>query len=176
MNTEYEVKILEINHDEMIERLESLGAVLVGDYNQRRYVYDLIPKDKDKWIRLRTNGIKTTLTIKDITALSLDGTKELEIVVDDFDLMHNILRELGFVEKAYQENKRVQYMLDGVEIDLDCWPMVPEYMEIEGNSEAEVLDTLAKLGIDDSKICTLSVKAVYEKYELDIDAYPILKF
>lgn len=176
MNTEYEVKILEINHEEMVKKLEDLGAVLVGEYNQRRYVYDLIPKADGKWIRLRTNGKKTTLTIKDIKAESLDGTKELEVVVDDFDTTHSILRELGFREKAYQENKRIQYKLDGAEIDLDCWPMVPEYMEIEGNSEEEVLSTLNKLGIDESKICTLSVKSVYEKYGLDIDAYPELKF
>lgn len=176
MNTEYEVKILEVNHEEMIKKLESLGAVFIGDYNQRRYVYDLIPKEKDKWIRLRTNGYKTTLTIKDIKAESLDGTKELEIVVDDFDTTDCILNELGFKAKAYQENRRIQYKLDDVEIDLDSWPMVPEYMEIEGKNEEEILSTLKKLEIDKSRICTLSIKSVYEKYGLNIDDYKELNF
>ena len=54
--------------------------------------------------------------------------------------------------------------------------MVPEYVEIEGNSEEEVISILNKLGIEDENVCTLSVKSVYEKYGLDIDEYPILKF
>lgn len=176
MKTEYEVKVLEVNHDEMVKKLEAMGALLVGEFNQKRYVYDLIPKEEDRWIRLRTNGDKTTLTIKQIKKQSIDGTKELEIVVDDFETTHNILLSLGFREKGYQENRRIQYKLDGVEIDFDSWPMVPEYVEIEGNSEEEVISILNKLGIDLENVCTLSVKSVYEKYGLDIDEYPILKF
>lgn len=176
MNTEYEIKILDVDHDKMIKKLESLGAILVGEFEQRRYTYDFKPIEAHRWIRLRTNGKKTTLTIKDIKAESIDGTEELEIEVSDFEDTHRILGELGYKEKAYQENKRIQYKLDGVEIDLDLWPMVPEYMEIEGNNEEEVLSTLRKIGIDEDRICTLSVKSVYEKYGLDIDAYPVLKF
>lgn len=176
MKTEYEVKILGINHAEMVGKLEDLGAELVGEYNQRRYVYDFIPAINNKWIRLRTNGKRTTLTIKEIKAEVIDGTRELEIEVSDFDITHNILREFGYREKAYQENKRIQYRLDGVEIDLDCWPMIPEYMEIDGNNEKEVLSILNKLGVDKKDACSLSVKSVYEKYGLDIDAYFELKF
>ena len=88
MNTEYEVKILEINHDEMIKKLESLGAILVGEFEQRRYTYDFKPIEAHRWIRLRTNGKKTTLTIKDIKAESIDGTEELEIEVSNFEDTH----------------------------------------------------------------------------------------
>ena len=43
MNTEYELRILEIDKDEMIKKLESLGATKVADFDQKRYVYDLVP-------------------------------------------------------------------------------------------------------------------------------------
>ena len=66
MRTEYEVRKLNISFDEMIHRLESLGAKKIGAYHQKRYVYDFIPAQKGRWIRLRSNGKISTLTIKEI--------------------------------------------------------------------------------------------------------------
>ena len=66
MKIEYEIRVLEINKEEIINKLEKLGATKIGEFNQKRYVYDLKPVQENKWIRLRTNGIKTTLTYKDI--------------------------------------------------------------------------------------------------------------
>ena len=40
--------------------------------------------------------MQTTLTIKDLNAKTIDGTKELEIEVDDFDKTNQILEELGY--------------------------------------------------------------------------------
>lgn len=108
MNTEYEVRVLEINHDEMVKKLENLGAELKFEAFQQRYVYDLKPKQDNKWIRLRTNGNKTTLTIKDLQTKTIDGTKELEIIVDDFDKTNQILEELGYKNRGFQQNKRTQ--------------------------------------------------------------------
>ena len=64
MNTEYEIRVLEIDKEKLIKKLEELGAEFKGDNEQKRYVYDIIPKEDGKWIRLRTNGRKTTLTHK----------------------------------------------------------------------------------------------------------------
>ena len=61
MRTEYEVRKLNISFGEMIQSLESLGAKKIGEYHQKRYVYDFIPAQKGRWIRLRTNGEDTTL-------------------------------------------------------------------------------------------------------------------
>ena len=43
MKTEYEVRVLEINKDEIIKKLERLGAEKKGEFEQKRYVYDLRP-------------------------------------------------------------------------------------------------------------------------------------
>ena len=43
MNTEYEVRILEIDKNDFIKRLEQLGAKKEEDFFQRRYVYDFTP-------------------------------------------------------------------------------------------------------------------------------------
>ena len=134
MGIEFEVRVLEVNHDDLIQKLEELGAKKQFETLQRRYVYDIDANVESKWMRLRTNGIKSTLTIKEIVKKTVDGTKELEIEVSDFDKTYEMLEKLGYIPRAYQENKRTQYLLDGVEIDLDSWPLIPEYVEIEGKN------------------------------------------
>ena len=42
--------------------------------------------------------------------------------------------------------------------------MVPEYIEIEGNSEESIVAIIEKLGLDYSKFTTLDVSGVYDYY------------
>ena len=177
MNIEYEARILEIDKDKLIKRLNKLNAKFVGEFNQKRYVYNIIPKADGKWLRLRTNGKKTTLTYKSVEKNSIDGTKELEIEVDNFENTNSLLELAGIKNKGYQENNRVQYVLDDVEIDIDTWPMIPTYVEIEGKSEESVLNIIKKLEKNDKKITTLDVQSLYKEiYNIDITKIDILKF
>ncbi len=164
MHTEYEVRILEIDVDSIKNKLEEVGAKFEWDCLQRRYVYDFIPKVDGKWIRLRTNGLKTTLTIKNLVSSEIDGTQELEIEVSDFEKCNLILKDLGYEAKGYQENRRIQYSLNGVEIDIDYWPHIPTYLEIEGPSEKAIYDIISNLGISKSDITTKDVEGIYQSY------------
>lgn len=177
-HTEYECTILEIDKKGIISKLESLGAKNKKEKLQRRYVYDFNPVDKNRWIRLRTNGKKTTLTLKEIKDKNaIGGTKELEIEVSDFDATNEILNRLGYKARNYQENKRHSFELNGVSIEIDSWPLIPTYVEVEGSSESEVIETLKKLDIDESKVTTLDVESIYrEIYGIDILSIEELKF
>ena len=75
MHIEYEVRILNINKEEIKEKLDSLGATFKWERIQQRYTYDFNPILPKKWIRLRTNGNETTLTIKDVTSFNIDGIR-----------------------------------------------------------------------------------------------------
>ncbi len=176
MKTEYEVRCLEINTKEIIKKLESLGATKIGEFDQKRYVYDLRPKEDMKWIRLRTNGKTTTLTYKDIKSKTVDGTREVEIEVSDFETTNEFLEKIGFKNRGYQENKRIQYVLDDVELDIDSWPLIPTYMEIEGKSEADVEKMIKKLELDRDKITALDVTSVFAKYGISEERMKYLKF
>ena len=177
MKTEYEIRILEINQDEMIKKLETLGATKKGEFEQKRYVYDLKPVQNGKWIRLRTNGKKTTLAYKDIVSDTIDGTKEVEFEVSSISDAEEFLNKIGFNYRSLQENKRIQYILDGVEIDIDTWPMIPTYMEIEGESEEKVNKMIEKLDVDKSKITALNCDDIYRNiYNIDISGIKELKF
>ncbi len=175
MHTEYEVRILEIDIEKVKKKLEDIGAKFIFDSLQKRYVYDFKPIMPNKWIRLRTNGKKTTLTIKDITSSKIDGTKELEIVVDDFEKTNLLLNELGYKAKGYQENRRIQYNYNGVEIDIDYWPLIPTYLEIEGNNEREVYKVVKLLGFKMKDITTFDVEKIYLDYGYDLEKIYELK-
>ena len=174
---EYEVRVLEIDIKKMQKKLKELNAELVEDVFQRRYLYDFKPVNPDKWIRLRTNGNTTTLTIKDVQSSKIDGTKEMEIVVDDFNTTNEILNELGYKPRGIQENKRIKYNLNGVEVDIDTWPRIPTYLEVEGKNEEEVYKTLELLGIPKEKAITLNTQSIYKEiYGIDLTKEPLLSF
>ena len=175
MHTEYEVRILEVDVEKVKDRLEKIKAKMKWDQIQKRYVYDFIPKLDGKWIRLRTNGDKTTLTIKNIVTSKIDGTQELEVVVDNFERTNLILKELGYVPKGYQENRRIQYELNGIEVDIDSWPMIPTYLEIEGPSEEAVYNTVEALGFTKDDCTTRDVEGIYVDYGYNISEIYDLK-
>lgn len=175
MNIEYEIKILNVDKEEIKKKLESLNAEFKWERLQKRYVYDFNPKIEGKWIRLRTDGAKTSLTIKNIKKKSIDGTEELEIKVDDLEKTNLILKELGYTPKAVQENKRYCYILDGVEIDIDSWPMIPDYVEIEGKNEEEVYKIVEILGFTKDEITGKDVESVYKDYGIELNKIEILE-
>ena len=177
MGIEYEVRVLDINIEETTKKLEILGAKKVGEWEQKRYVYDTNPVNPNAWYRLRTNGSETTLTYKNVQANTVDGTKELEIVVSDFDKTNELLELMGYINRGYQENKRIRYMLNGIEIDIDSWPMIPAYMEIEGKSVDEVNEMLVLLDVDMDKVTALNCQDIYKDvYNIDINKIKTLKF
>ncbi len=177
MHTEFEERILEINVDETISKLEALGAKKVGEWFQKRYVYDFTPSRENEWIRLRTNGEVVTLAYKNVEKNTVDGTRELEVEVSDFDETNELLNVLGYEAKGYQENKRIRYILDDVEVDIDSWPMIPTYMEIEAESEERVKEIEKKLEVDTSKITALNCDDIYRDiYGIELKGVKDLRF
>ncbi len=175
---EHEIRVLEINTESILKKLEKLGATKIFDSIQKRLVYDFNPINPNKWIRLRNNGKKTTLAVKEILDNSkVAGTRESEVEVSDFNEMKNILQELGYTPRNYQENKRIQYMLNNTEICIDSWPLIPTYMEIEGENENDIYDSLKKLGLENGKVTTLDVSSIYKNiYNIDWKKIKELKF
>ena len=175
MREEIEARLLEVNVDDFISKLESLKAEFKGDWLQIRYCYDFNPVKKNSWIRLRTNGKETTLTIKEIKSDKIDGTKELEIVVSDFFVTDELLNKLGYIARSKQENRRIRYMLDGVEIDIDFWPMIPAYVEFEAEDEESIKKVCKKLNINFNDLVTLDNMSIYKKYGIDLLQLPVIE-
>ena len=176
LKSEFEVRLLDVDEKSFIQKIESLGAEFVNKYDQIRYVYDFNPKIENKWIRLRTDGFKTTLTIKEYRDASIGGTKEIEIEVSDMKKTDEILNELGYKKRSVQENKRVRYNLDDIEIDIDTWPHLNTYVEFEGESKEDVLAILQKLEIPLEKTTTMDAQDIYLSKGFTLEDLNNLKF
>jgi len=105
-------------------------------------------KARNGWIRVRDEGDKVTLTYKQTDSYNIDGTKELETTVGDFDIAVGILEQGGIAKGSFQESKRESWRLGNVQIELDEWPWLKPYIEIEAPTEAEIHETTEKLGLD----------------------------
>jgi adenylate cyclase class 2 len=173
--TEFEAKLLDVVPEDIRRLLTRAGAEHLGDRLQRRYVYD-IPGRPDAWIRLRDTGAEVTLCVKEIHADAIDGVTETETTVGDFDTAHALLGRLGHAPKAYQENHRSSWRLGGAAVEIDAWPLIPPYLEIEGDSAAHVHATARALGIPVESLTSENTTKVYRRYGIDLAAIPRLTF
>jgi adenylate cyclase, class 2 len=141
----------------------------------RRYVYDIAPGDDSKWIRLRDTDGDTTLTVKEITSDAIDGTHEIEVGVDDF-AANTLLGMLGFSPKSYQETKRCSFILDGAQVEIDTWPQIPPYLEIEASSKDGVVRVASLLGYTEADLTGENTIKIYARYGIDLNTIRELKF
>ncbi len=181
---EIEVKFLDINTESLIKKLEKLGAKRIFERLYRRRVFDypdLRLDDNYSWVRLRDEGDQITLAFKQRIKPGEKGENdqtmhESEIIVSDFEETTNILINIGLIEKSYQENKRIRYVLDDIEFDIDFWPQVPPYLEIEAESWEKVEEAikLLELNSEDKKI--YSTYQVYDVYNIKMKDYKRITF
>ncbi|MFF5226556.1 class IV adenylate cyclase [Dactylosporangium sp. NPDC000521] len=177
MPAEFEAKVLDIDPAAMADLILSKGGSEAGAPTlQRRYVYDIVAGDESKWIRLRDNGTKTTLAVKEISHDGIDGTYEVEVTVDDLDATNELLGFLGFHPKSYQENRRTSFALDGAQLEIDEWPMIPPYLEIEAASPEEVHRVAALLGYDESQLTSENTTKVYKRYGIELGEHKVVSF
>lgn len=177
MHTENEIKVLDIDLKKAEEKLLDLGFRRTEGITYRRYVYDVVPVNTNAWIRLRTNGKKTTLTFKESLKDSVDGMKEIEVIVDNFDETNEFLKAIGHEPRNYQENSRVNFEGMNCTISLDSWPQIPPYMEIEADNTEDVnkcLEALSELVTSDTT--SLSTEEVYKRYGIDLSSIKELRF
>lgn len=138
MTTEIEVKFLNIDHDEIRAKLRGIEAVCtkpmrlmrraIIDYPDRR----LQTGQNNSFIRVRDEGDMTTLTFKQFQSLSVDGAKEITTIVDSFEDTVQIFEAVGLEVLSFQESMRETWEFRDCSIELDVWPWLNPYMEIEG--------------------------------------------
>ena len=179
MKHEYEAKFLAVDVAGLQARLAGLGAVQAFPRTLlTRKVFESDVLDGSQWVRLRDEGTRTTLTLKQVTdATSIHGTTEIETEVGDLQATAEILSSLGLREVRYQENYREEWQLGDIAFDFDTWPDLPTFLEIEGPDEASVRQAAARLGLDYGDARFGSVDAVYKSEAgRDILTEPTLLF
>ncbi|GIH70492.1 class IV adenylate cyclase [Sphaerimonospora thailandensis] len=179
MKHEYEAKFLNADVTDLQARLTALGATQSSPRTLlTRKIFENDVLDNGQWIRLRDEGGRSTLTLKQVTdATTIDGTTEIETEVADIHAMADILRGIGLREVRYQENYREEWRLGDVVFDFDTWPGLSTFLEIEGPDEASVREAAALLGLDYAEARFGSVDEIYKsEVGRDILAEPTLLF
>lgn len=145
MNSEIEAKFLNTNHDEVRKNLTNLGARLEKPLRTMRRVTIDTPdmKSKNAFVRIRDEGDRVVMTYKQFDKFTIDGTKEVEVIVSHFEESIAILAAAGLKHGSYQESKRETWLLNNAEIVLDIWPWLNPYIEIEG-PDIKTVKTVAK--------------------------------
>lgn len=165
---EIEVRFLEIDKNALIERLAALGA---QDHGERllneKIVYKESPDWKTNtggWLRLRTENDSTKLTYKNrIQTDTREIIEEIEFEVGDPDAAEALLSRLGYVAYRNQQKMRHTFQLDDVTCDIDTWPRVPTYVELEGPNEDALMDAAARLGLDWRQVERRNARRVIEQ-------------
>ncbi|WP_433664684.1 class IV adenylate cyclase [Nocardia sp. CA-128927] len=169
MHTEYEAKVLDIDPQATALAIIARGGRRTADTIMlRRYVYDIVPGDTSRWIRLRDNEFGSSLTVKEIRHDGIDGTDEVEVEVSSFETMNDLLGRLGFVARNYQENRRTSFELDGAQLEIDEWPMIPPYLEIEAQRRDEVVRIAQLLGYGEDQLTGENTVKVYARHGIDL--------
>lgn len=147
---------------------------LADDFRDRRL------EDDKGWVRVRDEGGKITLSYKQTGDRTLHGTKEVSVNVNDFDNACLFLESIGLESKSFQETKRESWKYGDIEIELDTWPWIPGFVEIEAGSENELRETAAKLNLDFGKALhgsvELAYQALYDVTEDEINNWPEICF
>jgi adenylate cyclase class 2 len=184
MQTEIEAKWLNVSIPDMRKRLEAVGATLVvSERLMVRSVFDYADKRLEKvsgWVRVRNEGDKITLSYKQLNDRTMHGTKEVTVVVDNFENTCVFLESIGLKRYAFQETKRESWKLGDTEIELDTWPWIPSFVEVEAKSEAELRDAASRLDLDFESALHGSVETVYQAaYDVskeEVDNWPEIRF
>lgn len=179
MNTEYETKVIDIDAKEIEKKLIELGAKKTKDALMRRWVFDWVDEDPKKvheWIRLRDEGDKVTITYKNRNKDASIDTKEIETEVHSFDKMAELLQQIPFKRKFYQENKRIVYELNDIEFMIDTWPKLKTHLEIEGKTKEKMEEGLNLLNLKGKEQGDISVNQLYEEIGIHLHSIEKLEF
>lgn len=172
---EIETKILEVNVEEIIDKLKNIGAIETK--NTRLFVDWYCPKNANNnnshpwYLRVR----KTSNGTSEISWKSLGEfvgntrqSKEINIDTFDFEKSKLFLEAIGLEHYAHQEKDRISFSYKEWNFDLDQYPLMPAYLEIEGNSEEHISEAIKLLGLGEyESISEGETKLIKERYGLD---------
>ena len=170
---EKEIKVLDVNVEMLRIRLEKLGAILVYDDVREISSFDFsngICSQNDLLIRLtKENAIKITVHInnskKDRKIIKIHPA-ENETICKDF------LLAIGLEERTRLISHRVSYEWQNVDFDIDQFPGIPPFLEIDLKYlNVPLKSLLKKLSLETNKIVECGTESIFEMYGIDYYEY-----
>ncbi len=152
MAVETEAKIKVAGLEVLRERLVQLGAKCEGEQLEVNVYFDTAEGQllkSDRALRLRSIGEKNVLAYKGPAQKSkYKKRQEIQTAIEDEAALKSLLAELGFGQSLAFEKRRESWLLDKCRVELDSLPLLGEFVEVEGPSEAAIEQVLSKLELD----------------------------
>ena len=168
---EIEAKILEIDVDDVISKLEKLGAKKAYDKQFVSYSYDYPDrrfKETGIIFRLRKEEEINRVSFKKfISREVVKDMEEIECLVDNPENFRLIMSKLGFIELGPREKRRISYKFKQVIFDIDLYPEIPPLMEIEADSYETIVKYAKLLGFKKEQLKPWAGEELFKHYGED---------
>lgn len=174
---EIEVKILDINLDNLKNNLKALNAKKIKNELQNNYIYDFTNKsliNSGGYARIRVvknledNKSKVYMTVKKLVSKEIyKKMNEYESLIESREVGENIFKALGLVIQDTITKTRESYKVKNslVEIDINEKEFIPfPYIEIESPTEKELEEVVKLLGFTMEDTTTKSIYEIKKEY------------
>lgn len=178
----FSLKILEVSLPDLQQKLSDLKMVVtINRAATRTLTFDhpmLRLRQEGKVLRLRQVGGKVFFSIKagrnDMSKSPFHKLQESEVVVDNFTKCFQLLESIGFSAFRYHEKYRTVYDLENIEVEVNEYPGIPPYIEIQADSSVGLAETVKKIGYEFNQSSPMSAIQILRHYGLkDVN---IIKF
>lgn len=135
--------------------------------------------NSNKWVRLRDTNGNVTLTVKHVFDKNTDSVQkvaEYEIKVSSVEETDKLLVALGFAKRNVQEKIRTQYKYKDAEIDIDQWPKLKPYIEIESDNTDLYQEIIDGCEFGDREIVSCNTEDLYRRIGINSRETPELLF
>ena len=172
MGKELEVKVLNIDKEDIINKLESIGAKKVKNEYQINTIFDNenrdIFKNHNGYLRIRetrnldNNERQFIFTLK--KTVSKDGVRENiehDTIVDNDEALINILSHLDLSIKHKGTKERISYEYENILFEIDTWDKETypnPYLEIEVKDKGDLERAIKLLELNENNVTTKSLK------------------
>lgn len=170
---EHEIKVLDVNIDDLTKKLEEIGAKKVYDDVRTIIALDTENKyflnEKDKLIRVTDEGsIKVTMHVNQSNPEIKAGIKfKTSRLKETMDFFH----EMGLNPISKVKAPRISYELGKIDFDIDKFPAIPPFLEIDIENieeEGHTVESLLKiLGLENNKVVVMGTECIHKLYNID---------
>lgn len=188
---EKEIKILDINPEEIIAKLEGFGAKRTFEGFVHDVYYDFPEEDENnkmednkRLFRVRKKGETHMYTIKRKRNKKKDWWEkwvkiadEGEREISDVESFQKVLDKYGMEKIREKKKHRISYQLMHLEFDIDdyyIWDnskIIPPLLEIEARSKEELEIMVKKLELQDHQIETWGSRKLFEHYNQEYNYF-----
>lgn len=174
MAYEIETKVLDIDEGQIKSKLVDLGASKIQETRLIVDWYRLkgVKEGEDDWfLRIRSNSAgkhEVTWKAKSDILGTARKHKEINFLIAEPEKLADLFEEIGLEKYAHQEKDRTSFSYKGWQFDIDQYPQMPAYLEIEGESEEHIKEAMQLLDIANNPTWAKGERIlIQETYGLD---------